>query len=386
MLYLIDWEALMKDFPIIYRRRLWVAFGLVALISGGVAAEESLSPRREKKLSLKALRYAGFPTESGGQFLATDEQGTAYLFHTMQLGAYRLETDGTATRLFRLDRHDGIRAIAVGDRGRRWLFQDGEEGLRLVEGGVETEIEAPGTMLVGVGLASGEPVVATTPMYLTSGRPGLPLEGHPQESLAASSLLMSWDGKRWSRRVERSGNDIVTPEALRRYKLSGLETWMAVDKAGRVLLSPKTSYDARLYSLAGKKLDHLRVGGGERTFSKIGAAEQETLKQSGFAPPADYQRLDRRLHGLAFGRDQRLYFLVAAKEGLAIDRYDPALQMVDRVEIDVPSSDALRFAAGTDGLLIADVRDLGRVYLAEWQELEKAPWLPVADVELRPRD
>jgi hypothetical protein len=364
---------------------LLLLFSWLGTVSLDSHAEATDAPRQAKKLALRPIQYEGFLTADGGQFLAADEKGGAYLFHTGERSGYRLEPDGKATRLFSLEPGDVVRSVAVGDQGERWLFHVGHDGLRLVDGGVETTIDAPGTVLGGIGLSSGEPIVGTTPFQLSDGRPGRPLEGGGKPSKAASALLMSWNGKEWSTTVERDAVDVISPKDLQRYKLSGFDVSMAVDAKGRILIAPKTSYDVRLFSPAGKELDRIRVDGGERTFSQASGDEQKQLKKAGFAPPAGYERLDRKIHGLAFGQDNRFYFLVASQNGLALDRYDPTQQTVERTPISGLAGTSLRFVAADAGLLIADARDLGRVYVADWQQLENASWSPVADVELRPR-
>ena len=90
------------------------------------------------------------------------------------------------------------------------------------------------------------------------------------------------------------------------------------------------------------------------------------------------------IRAMTAGRDGAVYLLVETKEGLALDRFQPALLSLDRVLLaglelgpGLPT-----MAAGNLGLYIAAWRGGDGMGLIDSEALDKADWKPVRNAVL----
>lgn len=131
-----------------------------------------------------------------------------------------------------------------------------------------------------------------------------------------------------------------------------------------------------------------KVKGSERTEEEWAKAE-EAAKKGGLSWWSRSQlsriRAEQVVRGMTVGRDGAVYLLIQTKEGLALDRFHPALLSLERVLLPAGmtlDSGRVTMAAGSQGLYIAGWAGREGLWIIDSATLDSADWQLVPDVFL----
>ncbi len=369
-------------------RRLWSwAAALAGLLLPALAAAGA----EEKWPAVSAERLPGSGsaiTWTAPQFLQADAKGRIYVLRADTLDVYPVERKGAFGEPVKLKMAgdsggEPLRA-AMGSSGGDWLLFSGMgRPLRWFREGKEELLPPCGWQVESVGVAGGRPVVNVIPF-----RSGLSPEARVPDP---PPLLMAYDGHRWNAlRSERA--DPGKDGEPRMAAIVQRSAWLSGSADGKLLVSDLYRYRVRSFSAAGKPLLELAAGPSQpRPVAEPEKAGEILVKAAGKRGLGEGPR---RGHAVALtvrqvivaatrGRDGSIYLLIDDESagGLALDRYDAAQAVLERVAFRLPVSTpqlgTASLAAGHDGLYLAAFRgDQGR-FRVSWETLAEAPWRPV---------
>jgi hypothetical protein len=202
-------------------------------------------------------------------------------------------------------------------------------------------------------------------------------------------------GQEWESLVrERLDVDLKQPGDLFARLSDPREAVLGAGRESSIWVAQRYAYRVRQWSGGGRLLREITVGDGRIEYrekdEKDLEALHETLEQAvaggqtipeGMAEGLASQKSAKRvLEVVTEGRDGRLYLLVAAgsSERPTLDRFDPTLGTLERVELVLPPyRGRWTMAAGTGGLYLAPLEAAGGRYQLRWEALDGARWKPV---------
>jgi hypothetical protein len=234
-----------------------------------------------------------------------------------------------------------------------------------------------------IGFRRDTPIVAVLPLPLGTSAEQARKMGNPPR-------LVQLDKDRWSTFVESQEGTMA--EILDREpgglndSIAEASVSMVSDRQGRLWLAPRYAYRLERFSPTGRLLSSLLVDGGK--VRKKGDSRGIEIQRKPTQNPSSATRSPAQekasffpftaeavLHGVAEGRDGRLYLLVReAGGGLAVDRYDAVQALLERVPITARFDGSLTMAAGRDGLYIAAHQARAGRWAISWEALEQAAW------------
>jgi hypothetical protein len=334
---------------------------------------------------LRPLALGGPGWEGTTQFLATDRKGRPHLLRGGRLELYALGPGGLAERAEPLaaegagDRGSVLRAAA--SRDGSWLVMHGPQDLAWIRGGKLAPLPDLEWPVMAVGFCGEDPLLNVGP----------PLRWD-DEPRPAGALVVTPSGDRWSPVLDAPEEPDDVSEGERRVLR---EMVFAPSTGSRFWAASAYAYRVRELTCGGRQLDELVVDGGKpRQHEGEAAAQMQavflravTEQLGGKLPPGAEAEvfLGRRvIQGLADGPDGRLYLVVdegTTDAGLAVDRYDPGLGTLERVDLVLDHRGVLTVASGTDGLYLASVGGAGGRWYLPWSALDAADWHPVPGFE-----
>ncbi len=352
--------------------RLGLVLGGLLLALPAAARTEPPTPLKPKPLSSTAST-----TWEEAQFVRADREGNVFFLRGSKLEVYPLTKSGQLGPPARLQATGAMPSFvldaAMDPSGENWLLlADGH--VRLFGADREKDLPALQDQPWGVGFLRGSPVLALVPRPV-EGRKGNPpwlvRAGTSEwEQLVDFSAAYSGDPLELSRR-----NDIIGNSAV----------FLAGDRQGRLWTARRYAYRLEKFSEGGKRLQEIKVGDGKFQREGDDHPVPVTLPVGDSKPESDsVTRPERKgtfrpftgrptVLDLTEARDRNLYFLVQTQSGaLAIDRYNPSADLLERRELTLSVQGRMTIAAGKDALYLAAWNgDAGRWRIA-WDELDKA--------------
>ena len=312
------------------------------------------------------------------QFVRADRDGNVFFLRGPRLEIYPVDKTGRLGEPVRLEaagpNPNFVLEAAMDPSGRNWLLlADGH--LRFFPEGKEHDLPKLDDQPWSVGFVRDVPIVAVIPRPL-EGRKGSP------------PWLLNADRNRWNTVVDFTAsyagdptergrrNDVVAESAV---LLTG-------DHQGRVWTGRRYAYRIERYTLGGRRLLDLQVGDGKVRRKEndkpvvvdVPAAGTEQGNDPGTSGgrKATFRPFTGQavILDLAEARDGNLYLLLRTETGgLAIDRYDPSADLLERRELDLAVPDGrMTLAAGKDGLYLATWSDASGRWRIGWGQLEPA--------------
>ncbi|HXO28481.1 MAG TPA: hypothetical protein VOA80_14125 [Thermoanaerobaculia bacterium] len=374
---------------------------LVALAIRGRAAGNAPYAR------LTPERVAGDPAHENSrtpQFLQADAKGRVFLLHGDNLEVDQILPSGKV--VVQRASHDGEAAAAaaqpvieavVSPDGSSWLLLSPPDHLSILHGDDHHELPAAGWLVSALAYTGDGPMIAVLPVsavgaasgsHVKQGVPPFILQLHDQtwQTLATQKPVTPKD-----KRNERPPEVVMSLVDLKGER----DTRLAPDRKDAVWVAKQNAYLLTHYSSLGVEEDSVAVGGGTVQWKERSEEEWQALEKR--AQRAGAQQVGMQLNRTMLGKaravpvirgftsqDRRVYLVVDAPEGLALDRWDGETLVRLRLAALEPGPGRIALAAGHDGLYIGE-RGLGEpIWRVSWQQLEDARWEPVPDAVLRP--
>lgn len=344
-------------------------------------------PAPEPEATVRALPIAREPVLSGPQFIAADRGGHAFLLDGATLSLYALDGDrltarGRLERLSTPDRPNPVVFAALSPFGGDWLLLS-LAGVEYFHDGRQATLPAPRWRVNSIGYGPFGPLASVTP--------GIPGGEATQGRKNAPSVLYfddNWKTLRESKPLRSL--DELTQIRHRRDLL------FAAGEESSLWLAHRFLYRVHRLSSSGKieqtlELEDREIQTRERSREEIALREQmfARAREAGQpAPPEGFQHKSspRKVIQAIATNGGTLYLLIAAQAietgKPALDRWDPATQSHERLNLDLPPYSGRRtMAAGRDGLYIANYEgDSGR-WRIPWATLVEAKWVKVEDLD-----
>lgn len=382
-----------------------VAFALLsaALLPGATYGRSGRSDTKQRPgAEPELLRGTQAKNDSkwdGPQALAADRKGEVLVLRGDSWTASPLESDEKVQKLAKegaakIDPEGAfVRAAAVGGNGPTWVVLD-LATVRLFRGGAELPVPNPEWQVHWVSMVDGDPVAVTLPFKMRMQK---------GETLEKVSLVLKWNEDEWSTLVE--DDPISEADNANRHDLRQKRAAVAAGGSkGRIWVANVYDYRIRHFSAGGRLLLDGRILEGtagplvspETEVERVEAILDEIERQgSGTGArvskiTASANTAEQLIFEVGEGPDGRLYLLTRDTDGgggrLSIDRFDPALGLLERVAINVRWEGWSRLAVGTDGIFVAPFNaSSGERRFFSWEELEAASWRVVPRFEISSR-
>ncbi len=314
----------------------------------------------------------------GSQFVRADRKGKIFLFRGDTFEVYPQTADGALGEPVRLEataeRATMVLDAVLSPAGDQWLVL-ADTGARLFTDGKEKTLPLLHWRPWSIAFLRNTPVAAVVP---------IPVGGISQdlESLSDIPWLFSLGNGRWepvANQRELSGKDVAQAMHDNKDVVAGSAIFISADHTGKLWVGRQYAYRVERWSASGRPLDEIVVDGGK-------VEEKRYREQAGSKDPKNYHRFTAKpvIRDLVEGTDHLMYFLVSGPDGaLVLDRYDPALAVLERVPLDMAKkSSRFTLAAGKDGLYLAAWNGRDGRWRISWETLEKADWQQVEGSEI----
>lgn len=327
------------------------------------------------------------------QTVQADKEGRVFLLRDEVFELYQISAGGALIPKGRLLRDSAaplktppIHDASMSLGGDAWLLFAFPNRLFLFQHGRVDTIEAPWMISTAI-LDGTEPLVAVMPGEMNTTAPSiLRLDKLP--------ALQRWDGKRWDTLAEREFPR-EPPAGVERIDFwkGEYKGFLALTSDRHLWMADQYAYRLRHFSVSRKLEDELVAEGGkvkwsERTEEEWTKAE-EAAKKGGLKgwsrDRLSAMRAEEVVRGMTVGRDGAVYLLIQTRKGLALDRFQPALQRLDRVLLPAGldlGSGRITMAAGNQGLYLAGWAGRGGLWLIESTVLDTSDWRPVPEAVL----
>jgi hypothetical protein len=317
------------------------------------------------------------PTWDGPQFVRSDRKGNIFLFRGSSFEVYPQTEAGALGEPQKLkttaSRSTMVHDAVLGPGGDQWLVY-ADIGVRLFEDGKEKIIPSLPWRPWSISFLRDTPVVAVIPVQI--GETGEKLEDVP-----AVPWLFSLGNGRWDTVVEHrrlTGEDLARKDRDQNAFVAETALFMKADHQGKLWVARQYAYEVERWSASGRPLVKIVVDGGK--------VEEKKLRENAEANAAKNYHVFKAkpaVLDLVEGTDHRMYFLVARPDGaLVLDRYDPALSVLERVPLGLKKSGRFTVAAGKDGLYLASWNGRQGRWRIAWEVLEEAAWKKVEEAEI----
>lgn len=273
---------------------------------------------------------------------------------------------------------------AVMSRGGDWLLLSPPK-VHLVRNGKRQTLNQPEWGADHhLGFLRDEPVIGVKPLRTAPSKHGWTTKDVP--------LILRWSGRDWQPLVTESLPKGTTPRNVFTEKVvRPRSVHLLGDSRGTLWAANEVLYRVRRFSSSGRLLTEITVGP-----QKPRPSERAPELQEKFAANfKDWQAprggrlvlqaavLRRVIEAVAEGRDGKLYLLVHepwAGGGFALDRFDPATQILERARVALHDSGWLTMAAGKDGLYLTPWNPSAGPWKMSWASIENATWERVRGV------
>ncbi len=349
----------------------WFLFILLVFVPGVLRAR---APEPLRPLALASTAALAW---EDAQFVRADRDGNVFFLRGPKLEVYPLGKKGQLGAPSRLPSAgpmpNFVLEAAMSSSGTSWfLLADGR--VRLFGEDKEQDLPRLEDQPWSVGFVRDAPVVALIPRPL-EGRKGVP------------PWLVQAGRDRWDALVDfraaYPGNP--TERGRRNEIIASSAAFLAGDSRGRIWAARRYAYRIERYTLGGKRQLSIQVGDGKvRTKDKdvpvvidVPSGNSADVSTQGVGQPrkATFRPFTGRsvVLDLAEARDGKIYFLVRTEtEGLAMDRYDPTADLLERRELSLSVEGRMTIAAGKDALYIAGWNGATGRWRVGWDQLDKS--------------
>ncbi len=319
------------------------------------------------------------PTWEGPQFVRADREGKVFLFRGNTFDVYPQAPDGALGDPVRLEataeRPTIVHDAVLNSAGDQWLVY-ADVGARLFVNGKEKTLPGLHWRPGSIAFLGNTPLLAVVPIPVG----GFHLD---LEDLSEIPWLYSLGNGRWETVVHQrdlTGKDLAQARRDNKDVVADSAIFMSADHSGKLWVGRQYAYRVERWSPSGRPLGVIVVDGGRVEEKKYRVADSSNV-------PKGYHRFTAKpaVRDLVEGADHRMYFLVTLPGGaMALDRYDPALAVLERVPLTVMErSSRFTLAAGKDALYLAAWNGRDGRWRITWEALEGADWQTVDGFEAR---
>jgi hypothetical protein len=366
-----------------------LVLALIAFSTAGFAQGDLEAPEPE----LIAVQTLPGPLWPGGQIIQATSKGEVRLLQLESLEVYSVDDEGLSEETEKLmelpSASSGpsfILGAALSPDGRQWLLQaiPPFSGVRLFRDEEEERLPVPPYHVTGVGYQGDTPVISVTSI-VNSGPGVTPAEARRDES----PVLLSLERDKWipyfvepSEEIDPSADRWLQVHAPRELRIT----------AGRdrtLWFAQRNAYRVRQLSPSGRVRKELSLDDGEVVLREKSSEEKQRLVEDsrhapGSMPTGFVETLSERdvpvRRIAAIGQWSGQLFILARNggEGYWLDRYDPVLNLLERVELSAPGySGTVSMALGRRGLFVVEYAGDANRWWIPWEKLEAAHWLEV---------
>jgi hypothetical protein len=331
---------------------------------------------------------SGLQTWQGQQFVQADRLGNIYFLNANRLTVYPLTKKDQFDEPEILEaasaRPGTVYGAAMSLGGDRWVVHDARSARVFVDG-KERPVPPLQWKPWSVTLLRDTPLVAVIPLPIGGRAMDLKKIGNPPWFLRLGKDA-------WESGLTLKGISVL--ELIEKDQLNAATAENAAflmgDRQGKLWIARQYAYHVQRLTPGGRVLLDLTVDGGKIRSKPEKKPVEITLRREQ-DNPTDATRNPRQekatysafsaspvLEALVEGRDGRIYFFVRTAEGgAALDRYDPARSILERVPLTVTLKNRPSLAAGRDGLYIAAWGGTDGRWRVSWETLEAARWQKV---------
>jgi hypothetical protein len=360
---------------------------LILLVLVGASPAIAADFPREPRLHAEPIDLG--TTWDGPQFVRADKAGNVFVLRGDEPLVYPVGKTGEVGKPARLqattEALGTVLNAALSPAGDQWLVH-AEGKVRLFVDGKEKPLPPLSWVPWTVGFQRGTPVVGVMPRPLPSAVLRL-------QDMGNVPWFLTLDNDRWSSLREHSG---LTAEAAWKERdrmnawVAEYASWLAPARDGKLWVASQYGYRLRRLSPMGKSL--LEITAGKE--KKKGAAAEPVPREAATAVrqmeerggKARFQAFTEKevIADVVEGSDRAIYLLVHTSEdsALALDRYDPVRNVLERVPLSLKATGRLSLAAGKDGLYMAPFSATKGVWRISWTDLESAVWKEVEEAEI----
>lgn len=362
-----------------------LALGAVLLALSGVALAEdpadyaSLQPAR---ITLPSLRKV-----TTTQFLARDRKGRVFLLRGDTLEVLRLRSGAPPDSLGRLacartpewEIDEGAYAAAMDPAGSTWVVADTP-----FKGPVVCDLEKQSRPTgfrgyVSTLAYSSSPIATVIPL----GNGGMDVTGNAPPMPRLLELEKDhWEPVSWA---PPTGIDMRTTSNYTSQVKALSDAHTCVDRKGKTWLAAWNLYRLQQVSSFTEPDREVVVGSGKVEWVGWTAAEKAEidadLRKQGIDPATNQiqSRPVSVLRAVVCSPDGFIYVVVSKGEKLALDRFDPAADALERVLLEgvEVSGGPMAAALGSDGLILGGRMTDGSLWRISPDDLAAAHWKPV---------
>jgi hypothetical protein len=353
--------------------------------------QPAAGPAGYEKLRLTRVEAPALKNSSATQFLAADSKGHPVLLRGDTLEVFRLGADATFDR--RIGKlacglsSDSAYAAAMDPAGSTWAVGSTEE-LALCDFVKEQRPPGLNRMISSLTYSRSGPLVAVTSL-------GPPPDAATRDKTKEPRVFGIADGRwlpvAWApiRRVKEMPKDLMKLLADGKAQDDAL---ICTGPKEAIWLASWNSYRLQKLSASIKPEREIVVGSGEVEWQKLEKKEEQAreaqersaygnLVLQGFAVNSVPRGVVR---ALLCGREAVFYLVVSTDDGLALDRFDPAQNVLERVLLDgaTVSSGPMTAALGADQLWLGGRLASDGLWRISLEDLAAARWKPVRDVKV----
>ncbi len=364
------------------------ALAVVVLLSltGPAFAEEATPPAEYAKLRPARLVLPFLKETSTTQFLTSDRKGRTFLLRGDTLEVLRLREGAAPDSLGQLAcasapewEKDGAYAAAMDPTGSTWVVGDSVfKGPVVCDFHTQQRPRKFTGLISSLGFSASGPLAAVVPrgnggMDVTGDVPPRPrvlkLEDDQWEAASfAPPSGISPQAKNYTAQVKAQGDALI-----------------CTDRKGKIWLAAWNSYRLQQVSSFTEPDREVVVGGGKIEWLNWTAEEQgkidADLRKEGIDPSTNQNHSYPKsvFRAVVCASDGYIYLLVSVGESLALDRFEPSTDALERVLLEgvEVSGGPMAAALGSDGLVIGGRITDGNLWRISSDDLTTARWKPV---------
>jgi hypothetical protein len=359
---------------------------ILGLAVASAIATAAAKPPVEHRIWLEPVAAKALAAE-GTQFVRADGAGKVFLLRGEAFEISPILKSGELGEAIQLKASSSaighVMNAALSPSGTKWLLH-AEGKLRLFEDGKEKPLPPIDWQPWTVGFLRDTPLAGVMPRPLPSATLRL-------QDLGTVPWLVTLDNDRWSTMLDHPGLDAETAWKERAKMTSWVaeySTLLFPARDGKLWIASEYAYALRQLNSQGRTLSEITVAKKKEespisiTPSREAAAAVKRMEAQG-GKAAFHEFMERAVVADLTGGSGLIFLLIHAPGGgLALDRYDPAQNRLERVPLALKDTGRFTLAFGKDGLYIAPMNPAEGVWRISWLALESAGWKSVEGASL----